>query len=204
MKLKPIVFCATAVFATILVSAVLLTACSPTSQPTPVNPSGTSTNTPATNAPSGTSPGQTPISSLDLGLIQTGATLATGVVLDFAVTQTSTRQRLANEIYSSANFLYKASGGTPPTPADFALGLTAYGLAGDTQYAQYTSALSSLYSTYYTKYIVNGSVTTQNFAAVLNSLAAGAESAASVYATVPPPTAVPAPTPTPAASPTSS
>lgn len=164
------------------VGCVLMTGCAATSIPT--STAGVPAATTTTTA----------VSPVTLALIQTGATVATGAVLDFAVTQPSTRTQLANEIYSSANALYQASGGTPLTPTALNALLVSWGINGGAQYTQYVTAVDALYTTYYNKYVTSGSTSTQNFAAIVKALAAGAESGASAYATVtvPPPASVPA------------
>lgn len=123
------------------------------------------------------------ISSVDLGLIQTGATVATGAVLNFGVTDSSSRTKLANQIYASAVALYKLTGGTVPTPSDFNSTLASYGITGVSQYTSYTIAIDTLYATYYAKY-TTGNISSQNILAVVNALAAGAEAGASTYATI--------------------
>ena len=66
-----------------------------------------------------------------LPLIRTGAAVATGAVLDFAVKQSGTRTRLANEMYAAANAVYSLSGGTFPTPAQFESSILAFGGIAD-------------------------------------------------------------------------
>lgn len=129
-------------------------------------------------------PTPAPISSVNLTLIQTGATAATGAILNFAVTQSASRARLANEIYASGNAIYSLTGGTLPNVQQFSSALVAWGVPGDAQYAGYTTALTAIYQTYYQKY-VGGSITGSNLAAVLNALAAGAEAGAQAYTTLP-------------------
>ena len=53
--------------------------------------------------------------------------MATGAVLDFAVKQSGTRTRLANEMYAAASAVYSLSGGTFPTPAQFQANILAFG-----------------------------------------------------------------------------
>lgn len=130
------------------------------------------------------SPSPAPISPVNLTLIQGGATVATGAILNFAVTQPTSRARLANEIYASGNAIYSLTGGTLPNVQQFSSALVAWGVAGDAQYAGYTTALTAIYQTYYQKY-VGGSITASNLAAVLNALAAGAEAGAQAYTTLP-------------------
>lgn len=121
-----------------------------------------------------------------LPLVRTGSAVATGAVLNFAVTQPGSRTRLANEMYSSANAIYTFTGGTLPTPAQFAATLTAWGQPGDAQYAQYTTAVSALYSTYYAKLLAsNANAKTAND--LLNAIAGGIEDATQSYVTIPPP-----------------
>src|ERR1700733_16312439 len=62
-----------------------------------------------------------------LPFVRTGAAVATGAVLDFAVKQSKTRTRLANEMYSAANAVYSLSGGTFPAPAQFEATIVAFG-----------------------------------------------------------------------------
>jgi hypothetical protein len=119
-------------------------------------------------------------------LIQTGSTLATGAVLNFAVSQPSSRTQLANQIYASASALYQISGGNPLTPAALTNLLNSYSVNGAAQYTQYVTAIDALYSTYYAEYVTGGSSNVQNFAAIVNALAEGAETAASAYSTIPP------------------
>jgi hypothetical protein len=124
------------------------------------------------------------VTATELALIQTGSTVATGAILNFAVTQPAQRTTLANQIYASASALYQASGGTPLTPAALNALLTSYGVSGVSQYTSYVTAVNGLYQTYYAKYVTGGSTGVQNFTAIVNALAAGAESGASAYATV--------------------
>jgi hypothetical protein len=138
------------------------------------SPSGAST-------PSG-SPAVGSIIESALPLIRTGAAVATGAVLDFAVQQSSTRSRLANEMYASANAVYSLTGGTFPTPSQFTSTLTAYGQAGDAQYAQYTSALSALYAAYFPKLQTGDTKTATD---LLNAIAGGIEDATASYVTTP-------------------
>lgn len=150
------------------VGALLLQGCDPQPFPTP-SPSPT--------------PGA-PISPAILALIQTAATIATGAVLNFAVNQVSTKTQLANQIYSSANALYEASGGTPLTPTALAAILNSFSLGSVAQYAQYVTGLQSLYTYYYDEYIANGSATSQSFASIVNAIAVGAEAGAQTYETI--------------------
>lgn len=142
----------------------------------------------ATDSPTPSpNPSPTPttgISSTVLALIQTAATIATGAVLNFAVSQASSRTQLANQIYASAKALYEASGGTALTPTDLNTLLQSYSVGGVSQYTQYVSAVEGLYNSYYAKYVMGGSTGVQNFAAIANAIAAGAEAGASTYETV--------------------
>src|SRR5882757_5960732 len=75
-----------------------------------------------------------------LPIIRTGAAVATGAVLDFTVKQSSTRTRLANEMYAAANAVYSLSGGTFPTPAQFQSSILVFGGSqADANYAQFAT-----------------------------------------------------------------
>lgn len=82
----------------------------------------------------------------NLPLIRTGASVATGAVLQFAVKDASTRVRLANEIYSSATAINSLATGKIPTVAELKKTLNAWG-TGDSpaEYASYVQSVSSLY-----------------------------------------------------------
>jgi len=145
--------------------------CATTQAPTTTT-SNTTTSTPAVAT----------ISSVDLALIQGAATVATGAVLQFVETTPSSRTELANEIYASANALYSLSTGAIPTAAQ--INSTIVSFAGTNpvaQYTQYASVVSSLYASELAKFGSNG----KNAVAVLGALAAGAQSGASAYITVP-------------------
>ncbi len=75
-----------------------LTACGTTSTTVP-------SATTATAAVPTTSPASSTIEAA-LPFVRTGAAVATGAVLDFAVKQSATRTRLANEMYAAANAVY--------------------------------------------------------------------------------------------------
>jgi len=118
-----------------------------------------------------------------LPLIRTGAAVATGAVLDFAVKQSVTRTRLANEMYAAANAVYSLSGGTFPAPSQFQATILAFdGSQADAAYAQFATAISSLYASYYVKWATGDG---QTAAAILNAIAGGIEDATQAYVTVP-------------------
>ncbi len=118
-----------------------------------------------------------------LPFIRTGASVATGAVLDFAVQQGSTRTRLANEMYAAANAVYSLSGGSFPSPAEFQSSVLAFGgTQADASYAQFTSAIAGLYSAYYPK-LVRGDAKTATD--LLNAIAGGIEDATASYVTTP-------------------
>ena len=117
-----------------------------------------------------------------LPLIRTGAAVATGTVLNFAVKQASTRTRLANEMYSAASAVYSLSGGTFPSPAKFQASILAFGGSRtDADYAQFTTAISGLYAAYYPKLITGDTKTATD---LLNAIAGGIEDATQAYVTV--------------------
>ena len=119
-----------------------------------------------------------------LPLVRTGAAVATGAVLDFAVKQSSTRTRLANEMYSAANAVYSLSGGAFPTPAQFQASIVAFGGSQtDASYAQFSTAIAGLYSSYYPKLVTGDAKTATD---LLNALAGGIEDATQSYVSVPP------------------
>ena len=118
-----------------------------------------------------------------LPLIRTGASVATGAVLDFAVKQSSTRTRLANEMYAAANAVYSLSGGTFPTPAQFEAGILAFGgTQADANYAQFSTAIAGLYAAYYPKLATGDAKTASD---LLNAIAGGIEDATAAYVTTP-------------------
>jgi hypothetical protein len=122
-----------------------------------------------------------------LPLVRTGAAVATGAVLDFAVKQSSTRTRLANEMYAAANAVYSLSGGTFPSPAQFESTIEAFGGSqADANYAQFASAIAALYAAYYPKLVTGDAKTGTD---LLNAIAGGIEDATASYVTTP----VPAP-----------
>jgi len=118
-----------------------------------------------------------------LPLIRTGAAVATGGVLDFAVTQSSTRTRLANEMYSAANAVYSLSGGTFPTPTQFQTTIMAFGGSQtDATYSQFSIAIAALYSAYYSKLVTGDAKTAAD---LLNAIVGGIEDATQAYVTTP-------------------
>ena len=138
------------------------------------SPSSTST-TPATSSAA--------IESA-LPLVRTGAAVATGAVLDFAVTQSGTRTRLANEMYSAANAVYSLTGGTFPTPAQFSANIQAFGGSqADANYAQFAAAIGALYAAYYPKLDTGDTKTATD---LLNAIAGGIEDATAAYVNVMP------------------
>ena len=117
-----------------------------------------------------------------LPLVRTGAAVATGAVLDFAVTQSSTRTRLANEMYSAANAVYSLTGGTFPTPAQFSSNIVAFGGSQtDANYAQFAAAIGALYAAYYPKLDTGDTKTATD---LLNAIAGGIEDATASYVSV--------------------
>jgi hypothetical protein len=123
-----------------------------------------------------------------LPLIRTGAAVATGAVLDFAVQQSSTRTRLANEMYAAASAVYSLSGGTFPTAAQFQSTVLAFGGSqADAGFAQFASAVSSLYAAYYPKLATGDAKTAGD---LLNAIAGGIEDATQAYVTTPTTTSV--------------
>src|SRR5471032_1148069 len=118
-----------------------------------------------------------------LPLIRTGASVATGAVLDFAVKQSSTRTRLANEMYAAANAVYSLSGGTFPAPAQFESSILAFGGSQtDASYAQFSTAIAGLYAAYYPKLATGDTKTATD---LLNAIAGGIEDATAAYVTTP-------------------
>ena len=140
-------------------------------------PSGAAASPPSAMAPSGSA-----AIEAALPLVRTGAAVATGAVLDFAVKQASTRTRLANEMYSAASAVDSLSGGTFPTPAQFSASILAFGgTQADANYAQFASAIGALYAAYYPK-LATGD--TKTAADLLNAIAGGIEDATVAYVTV--------------------
>ena len=122
-----------------------------------------------------------------LPLIRTGASVATGAVLDFAVKQSGTRSRLANEMYAAANAVYSLSGGTFPAPAQFESSILAFGGSQtDASYAQFSTAIAGLYAAYYPKLVTGDTKTATD---LLNAIAGGIEDATQAYVTTPAATA---------------
>lgn len=151
-----------------------LAACSTTASST-----SSAASAPATTA---TSTATTGIEAA-LPLIRTGAAVATGVVLDFTVSQSSTRTRLANEMYAAASAIYSLSGGAFPSPSQLQSTVTAFGGSQvDAGYAQFASGISSLYAMYYPQLSTGNAKTAAD---LLNALAGGIEDATQSYVTVP-------------------
>jgi hypothetical protein len=118
-----------------------------------------------------------------LPLIRTGASVATGAVLNFAVTQSSTRTRLANEMYAAASAVYSLSGGAFPAPAQFEASILAFGGSQtDASYAQFSTAIAGLYASYYPKLVTGDTKTAGD---LLNAIAGGIEDATASYVTTP-------------------
>lgn len=151
-----------------------LTACATTTG-TP-----SATTAPATT-PSTSTSGSAAIEAA-LPLVRTGAAVATGAVLDFAVQQSATRTRLANEMYAAASAVYSLSGGTFPTPAQFSKSILAFGgTQADTNYAQFSTAIGALYAAYYPKLVTGDTKTATD---LLNAIAGGIEDATASYVNV--------------------
>jgi hypothetical protein len=137
-------------------------------------PLSTSTSTSSTTVTSGSA-----AIEAALPLVRTGAAVATGALLDFAVKQGSTRTRLANEMYSAASAVYSLSGGTFPTPAQFSASVLAFGgTQTDANYAQFATASSALYAAYYPKLDTGDTKTATD---LLNAIAGGIEDATVAY-----------------------
>ncbi len=120
-----------------------------------------------------------------LPLVRTGAAVATGAVLDFAVKQASTRTRLANEMYAAANAVYSLSGGNFPSPGQFQSNILAFGGSqADANYAQFSTAIAGLYAAYYPKLVTGDTKTATD---LLNAIAGGIEDATASYVTTPVP-----------------
>ena len=118
-----------------------------------------------------------------LPIVRTGAAVATGAVLDFAVKQSSTRTRLANEMYAAANAVYSLSGGSFPSPAQFQSSILAFGgTEADASYAQFSTAIAALYAAYYPKLVTGDAKTATD---LLNAIAGGIEDATASYVTTP-------------------
>jgi hypothetical protein len=147
--------------------------------------SSTSTTTGATTGSSATTAGSTASAVIEaaLPLIRTGAAVATGAVLDFTVQSSSTRTELANEMYAAASAVYSLSGGTFPTPAQLQGTITTFGGSqADANYAQFSSAIASLYAAYYPRLATGDAKTAAD---LLNAVAGGIEDATASYVTVP-------------------
>jgi len=142
---------------------------------------GTSATAPA-RGPAPATLGSTAIEAA-LPLVRTGAAVAAGAVLDFAVKQSSSRTRLANEMYAAANAVYSLSGGTFPAPAQFESSILAFGGSqADANYAQFSTAIAGLYAAYYPKLATGDTKTAGD---LLNAIAGGIEDATQAYVTAP-------------------
>jgi hypothetical protein len=143
------------------------------------------TSTTSASASSSTSTATVSVTSAfieaSLPVIQTGASVATGAVLDFAVKSSSTRTTLANEMYAAANAVYSLSGGTFPTAAQFQASILAFGgTQTDVSYAQFATSIASLYAVYYPKLVTGNAKTASD---LLNAIAGGIENATAAYVT---------------------
>jgi hypothetical protein len=164
----------------LFVSILALAGCGTNTPPAP-----TPAPLPSTNAAPVVVVTPQPISTTDLALIQTGAEVASGAVLNFAVNNPTSRTKLANEMYSAANAIYSLSTGTLPTPAQFSSTILAFGGSqADANYSSFTTGIAGLYAAYYAKYNTGN---TSNATAVLAALAAGIQSATQSYVTTPTP-----------------
>jgi hypothetical protein len=146
---------------------------------------GSSASSTMGTAAATSSPGTTASAVIEaaLPLIRTGASVATGAVLNFAVKQSGTRTRLANEMYAAANAVYSLSGGTFPAPAQFQSSILAFGGSQtDASYAQFSTALAGLYAAYYPKLITGDTKTATD---LLNAIAGGIEDATQAYVITP-------------------
>jgi hypothetical protein len=155
-----------------------LTACGTTGPISTTTTAASVTTTPTTTA-----------SAIEaaLPLVRTGAAVATGAVLDFAVKQSSTRTRLANEMYAAANAVYSLSGGAFPSPAQFESNIEVFGgTQADANYAQFATAIAGLYAAYYPKLVTGDAKTAGD---LLNAIAGGIEDATASYVTTPAPVA---------------
>jgi hypothetical protein len=152
----------------------------------------TACGTTGSSASSATGAGNTPASGpaaatsaieAALPFVRTGAAVATGAVLDFAVKQSGTRTRLANEMYAAANAVYSLSGGTFPAPGQFEASILAFGGSqADASYAQFSTAIAGLYAAYYPKLVTGDTKTATD---LLNAIAGGIEDATQAYVTTP-------------------
>ena len=118
-----------------------------------------------------------------LPIVRTGAAVATGAVLDFTVNQSSTRTRLANEMYSAANAIYTLTGGSFPSPAQFESTVLSFGGSqADANYAQFSTAIAAIYTAYFPKLQTGDTKTATD---LLNAIAGGIEDATQSYVTTP-------------------
>jgi hypothetical protein len=145
--------------------------------------SGTTTPTSAAGTTSTAVNAASAVIEAALPLIRTGAAVATGAVLDFTVQQGATRSRLANEMYAAASAVYSLSGGSFPTPTQLEGTITTFGgSAADASYAQFSSAIGSLYAAWYPK-LASGDAKTASD--LLNAVAGGIEDATQSYVSTP-------------------
>jgi hypothetical protein len=159
-----------------------LAACGTTSATTATGTSGAPAAT-SSSANANTTSTASALIEASLPLIRTGASVATGAVLDFAVKQSSTRTQLANEMYAAASAVYSLSGGTFPSTAQFQSSILAFGGSqADASYADFATAISSLYAAYYPKLATGDAKTASD---LLNAIAGGIEDATQSYVSVP-------------------
>lgn len=144
----------------------------------------TSCATTISTDPNGATTQVTVITPVALNLIEVGSSVAAGGVLNFAITDSTERIKVANQMYSAANAIYSLSTGTLPTVDQFKQTILAFGGSDkDANYATFTSSLTSLYSNYYTQYN-KGNISNAN--QILASLAKGIQDATQSYVIVTP------------------
>jgi hypothetical protein len=86
-------------------------------------------------------------------------------------------------MYSAASAVYSLSGGAFPTPEQFQANILAFGGSqSDAGYAQFSTAISGLYSSYYPKLVTGDTKTASD---LLNAIAGGIEDATASYVTTP-------------------
>lgn len=147
-----------------------------TSSPLP-DPSGIGTN--VVTSPAAPTTNATTAIEASLPLIRTGAAVATGAVLNFAVQNPASRTKLANEMYAAASAAFSLSSGSFPTPLQFQQNIQAFdGNSNDLAYAQFSTAIAGLYSSYYSKLVTGDKKTAAD---VLNAIAWGIEDATQSY-----------------------
>lgn len=114
----------------------------------------------------------------DLAVIETLSQAATGLVLQFSITDAGERKIISNQIYAAASGVYTLSGGKVPTAEEFRKYVLAFG--GDeatADYVGFVSSLSALYQTYYSR--IRGDPETA--LKVLNAIARGVSASAGAY-----------------------